>query len=59
MWVEQWRRGPLQHRLEADVSRFNLPQLLRHLDRNAMRFSIEPRVPFLDPAGGGILRRAS
>ncbi|MGC2695535.1 MAG: asparagine synthase (glutamine-hydrolyzing) [Candidatus Angelobacter sp.] len=50
MWVEQWRRGTLQHRLNADVSRFNLPQLLRHLDRNAMRFSIETRVPFLDPA---------
>jgi len=49
-WVEQWRKGPLQHRLDADVTRFNLPQLLRHLDRNAMRFSIETRVPFLDPA---------
>ncbi|HYX53045.1 MAG TPA: asparagine synthase (glutamine-hydrolyzing), partial [Candidatus Limnocylindrales bacterium] len=49
-WVEQWRRGPLQHRLNADVTRFNLPQLLRHLDRNAMCFSIETRVPFLDPA---------
>lgn len=49
-WVEQWRRGPLQHRLNADTTRFNLPQLLRHLDRNAMRFSIETRVPFLDPA---------
>jgi len=49
-WVEEWRRGPLQHRLDADVTRFNLPQLLRHLDRNAMRFSIETRVPFLDPA---------
>jgi asparagine synthase (glutamine-hydrolysing) len=48
-WVEQWRKGPLQHRLDADVTRFNLPQLLRHLDRNAMRFSIETRVPFLDP----------
>lgn len=47
-WVEQWRKGPLQHRLDADVTRFNLPQLLRHLDRNAMRFSIETRVPFLD-----------
>ena len=49
IWVEQWRKGPLQHRLDADVTRFNLPQLLRHLDRNAMRFSIETRVPFLDP----------
>lgn len=48
-WVEQWRKGPLQCRLGADVTRFNLPQLLRHLDRNAMRFSIETRVPFLDP----------
>jgi asparagine synthase (glutamine-hydrolysing) len=48
-WVEEWRKGPLQHRLDADVTRFNLPQLLRHLDRNAMRFSIETRVPFLDP----------
>jgi asparagine synthase (glutamine-hydrolysing) len=49
-WVEEWRRGPLQHRLNADVTRYNLPQLLRHLDRNAMCFSIETRVPFLDPA---------
>jgi asparagine synthase (glutamine-hydrolysing) len=30
------------------VTRYNLPQLLRHLDRNSMAFSVECRVPFLD-----------
>ena len=34
--------------LIADITQFNLPQLLRHLDRNAMHWSIETRVPFLD-----------
>jgi asparagine synthase (glutamine-hydrolysing) len=29
---------------------YGLPALLRHADRNSMRFSIESRVPFLDRA---------
>ena len=45
---EQWRGLDLHARLLADLTRFNLPQLLRHLDRNAMQWSIETRVPFLD-----------
>ena len=38
----------LNPRLIADITQFNLPQLLRHLDRNAMHWSVETRVPFLD-----------
>ena len=44
----EWRALDLNQRLIADLTQFNLPQLLRHLDRNAMRWSIETRVPFLD-----------
>jgi asparagine synthase (glutamine-hydrolysing) len=44
----EWRALDLNRRLIADLTQFNLPQLLRHLDRNAMRWSIETRVPFLD-----------
>jgi asparagine synthase (glutamine-hydrolysing) len=47
-WHELWTGGSLRDRLEADLTRFNLPQLLRHLDRNSMRVSMEARVPFLD-----------
>lgn len=36
----------LQHCLQVD----GLPQLLRHGDRNSMRFSVESRVPFLTAA---------
>ncbi len=46
--TEQWRALDLNGRLVADITQFNLPQLLRHLDRNAMHWSIETRVPFLD-----------
>lgn len=46
--TEQWRGLDLDGRLLADITRFNLPQLLRHLDRNAMHWSVETRVPFLD-----------
>jgi len=38
----------LAHRLWADMTQFNLPQLLRYEDRNSMAFSIETRLPFLD-----------
>jgi asparagine synthase (glutamine-hydrolysing) len=44
----QWRQLDLNPRLLADTLQFNLPQLLRHLDRNAMHWSVETRVPFLD-----------
>jgi len=40
--------GSLDRRLASDVARFNLPQLLRHLDRNSMAFGIETRLPMLD-----------
>jgi asparagine synthase (glutamine-hydrolysing) len=43
-----WRALDLGARLLADITQFNLPQLLRHLDRNAMHWSVETRVPFLD-----------
>lgn len=59
---DQLRRGNLQltrpptlrignslgRRLEADLSRFSLPVLLRLEDRNTMAFGIESRVPFVD-----------
>ena len=38
----------LGRKLWADVSRNNLPGLLRYEDRNSMAFGIEARVPFLD-----------
>lgn len=36
-------------RLAKSISQKGLPALLRHGDRNSMRFSIESRVPFLTP----------
>ncbi len=39
----------LKRRLVDDIFRVSLPALLRYEDRNTMRFSIEGRVPFLDP----------
>jgi len=42
--TEQWRALDLNGRLIADITQFNLPQLLRHLDRNAMHWSVETRV---------------
>jgi len=38
----------LGRRLEADLTRFSLPVLLRYEDRNTMAFGVESRVPFLD-----------
>ena len=38
----------LARKLWSDVSRDNLPGLLRYEDRNSMAFGIEARVPFLD-----------
>ncbi len=35
--------------LRSDVTRYVLPSLLRYEDRNSMHFSIEVRLPFLDP----------
>jgi asparagine synthase (glutamine-hydrolysing) len=44
-------QAPLGRRLMAELalssSRNGLPGLLRHADRNSMRFSVESRVPFL------------
>ncbi len=40
--------GPLAKALYNDLSITNLPKLLRYEDRNAMTFSIEARLPFLD-----------
>lgn len=39
----------LAERLEIALIDNGLPRLLRYADRNAMRFSIESRVPFLSP----------
>jgi asparagine synthase (glutamine-hydrolysing) len=38
----------LGRRIEADLSRYSLPLLLRYEDRNTMAFGIESRVPFVD-----------
>jgi asparagine synthase (glutamine-hydrolysing) len=35
-------------RIEADMTQFSLPVLLRYEDRNTMAFGVESRVPFLD-----------
>jgi asparagine synthase (glutamine-hydrolysing) len=43
------RRDVLRARLEAAVTTESLPALLRYEDRNSMAFSVESRVPFLDP----------
>jgi len=40
--------GPLVKALYNDLTRTNLPKLLRYEDRNSMTFSIEARLPFLD-----------
>jgi asparagine synthase (glutamine-hydrolysing) len=38
----------LGDRIEADLTRFSLPVLLRYEDRNTMAFGVESRVPFVD-----------
>jgi asparagine synthase (glutamine-hydrolysing) len=38
----------LGRRIEADLTRFSLPALLRFEDRNTMAFGVESRVPFVD-----------
>lgn len=40
--------GDLGARIQADMTRFSLPVLLRYEDKNSMAFSREARVPFLD-----------
>jgi len=39
----------LAEQLYLDLTKFSLPALLRYEDRNSMAFSVEARVPFLDP----------
>lgn len=41
-------KNNLNERLYEDLSQYILPSLLRFEDRNAMKFSIESRTPFLD-----------
>ncbi len=41
--------GTLRGRLYEDVFVHSLPALLRYEDKNSMAFSVESRVPFLDP----------
>jgi len=38
----------LGNRIEADLTQFSLPALLRFEDRNMMAFGVESRVPFVD-----------
>lgn len=38
----------LNRRLMLDVTKYSVPNVLRYEDKNAMAFSIETRVPFLD-----------
>lgn len=45
---EPVRGGRLKTHLRSTLGGYGLPTLLRHGDRNSMRFSIESRVPFLD-----------
>jgi len=40
--------GNLSERIKLDLTKYSLPVLLRHEDRNSMAFSVESRVPFLD-----------
>lgn len=47
---KRYRRRRVVERLAASLETCNLPALLRHGDRNSMRFSIESRVPFLTKA---------
>jgi len=42
-------RSGLAQVLRSDVTQDVLPSLLRYEDRNSMHFSIETRLPFLDP----------
>lgn len=42
--------GMLQRQLRADLTQHGLLQLLRYEDRNSMAWSVESRVPFLEPA---------
>ena len=44
-----WKGRRLTERLKWEQSEGLLPSLLRHADRNSMRWSIESRVPFLTP----------
>ncbi len=44
------RGSRLKAHLRSTMMGYGLPALLRHGDRNSMRFSIESRVPFLDRA---------
>jgi asparagine synthase (glutamine-hydrolysing) len=40
--------GGLAERIKRDITMFSLPVLLRYEDKNAMAFSVESRVPFVD-----------
>jgi asparagine synthase (glutamine-hydrolysing) len=44
----RWHLSSLDEAVCGSVSTYALPHLLRFLDKNSMRFSIESRVPFLD-----------
>lgn len=46
--LEYRTTGNLNEKLYEDLSQYILPSLLRYEDRNAMKFSIESRTPFLD-----------
>lgn len=55
-WKGERFRRIFQHRdrklieaLSSSLIYNNVPNLMRHADRNSMRFSIESRVPFLEP----------
>jgi asparagine synthase (glutamine-hydrolysing) len=47
---ESMRGERVKPYLRAMYTGYGLPRLVRHADRNAMHFSIESRVPFLDRA---------
>jgi len=44
----RWNLSSLDEAVCGSVNFYALPHLLRFLDKNSMRFSIESRVPFLD-----------
>lgn len=43
-----WESKSLAQRQQADVERYSVPALTHYEDRNAMRHSMEVRLPFLD-----------
>ncbi|HSC53854.1 MAG TPA: asparagine synthase (glutamine-hydrolyzing) [Phnomibacter sp.] len=48
--ISENEKNTLHSKQTAELTHGSLPMLLRYADKNAMAFSIETRLPFLDPA---------